>query len=226
MPDFYASFDDAWRAFENGAPLTPIAEQRERFLAGRAQFLGFQAPLPADAAGEIEAVQDQLADVESLYLFEREMLHITVRGVGFQVIAKPRPDEVLREDVGRIAERAAKALRSAPIDVSIGAVNVFPDALVLEVHDGGALGAIRDALDATGAPDTFAYPVYLPHVTIAVFRSAEAGADLRDRLPPLRARPPVRTTLTRIELARWWFTGDDVSAHPEIDVVRSYRLRA
>ena len=96
---FSSSFDEAWRSFEAGCALTPMTEWRERMTAGRAQFLSFQVPLAelpvADAVGEL---QDELADIDGLRLYEREMLHISLRRVGFQVIAKKRPDDVTRED--------------------------------------------------------------------------------------------------------------------------------
>jgi 2'-5' RNA ligase len=144
------------------------------------------------------------------------------------VISKTQPDDVSREDVGRIAHDAAAALRGhGPIEAALGPVNVFPDALILEVHDeAGGLTGLRNALapvvaDAFGLSDA----QYLPHVTIAMFASADASAPLRRVLPSLRERPRLAATLGEVELARWWFTGVDEDALPERDPVRTYRLR-
>lgn len=229
MPPLFTSFDDAWAWFLDGGQLEEVAERRARFTHGRAQFLAFQAPL-ADlpVAGEIEALQDELADIGGLALVPRDALHISLRGVGFQVIAKTRPDEVAREEAPRIAERAAPAIvATPPVEATFGPVNVFPDALLLEVHDGGRLGDLRARLDALERGDAFGLEPaqYLPHVTVAVFVDAACAGELRRRLPPLRERvlapPPVR----RVELARWWFTGDDPADHPERETLRSYLLR-
>lgn len=223
----FSSFDEAWRAFETGYALTPMTEWRERLTAGRAQFLSFQAPLvELPVADAIEEWMDDLADIDGLRLFERDMLHISLRGVGFQVIAKKRPDDVTREDIGRASLRAAAQLRGAkPIKIEVGPLNVFPDALILEVHDGGALGALRARLEVA-ADDAFgiADAQYLPHVTIAMFDDPACAAALRKRLPLLRVRPPVPATIKRIELARWWFTGAETE-FPERDTVRAYPLR-
>ena len=63
--------------------------------------------------------RNELADIDGLSLIPPELLHISVRGVGFQVIAKPDSRTTCcAQDVGGIGERAAKALRGVkPIDV-------------------------------------------------------------------------------------------------------------
>ncbi len=224
---FSSSFDEAWRSFEAGCALTPMAEWRERMTAGRAQFLSFQVPLGELAiADAIEELHDELAGIDGLRLYEREMLHISLRRVGFQVIAKKRPDDVTREEVGRATQRGATLLRGAkPISIEVGPVNVFPGALFLEVRDGGALGEIRSRL-ADATDDLFGIPdaQFLPHVTIAMFGDPACAAALRQRLPLLRRRPPIAATIKGIELARWWFTGAETE-FPERDTVRAYRLR-
>jgi 2'-5' RNA ligase len=225
----FTSFEEAWRRFEDGAALVTIEEQRERFVAGRAQLLSFQVSLgELPVAAEVETLADELYDIEGLDLYATDLLHITVALVGFQVIAKRRPDDVLREEIGGISERAAGAFKgTAAFAARIGPVNVFPDALVLEVNDGGALSAVREALAAAGVAGAAAPSNgrYLPHVTIGVFRSTAAAQPLRERLPPMRDRAPFEANVRRIDLVRYWFTGDDLSAPPEADIVRSYRLR-
>jgi 2'-5' RNA ligase len=227
-PPFFSTFDDAWRSFAGGGQLTSMDAWRERLTAGRAQLLSFQVPLgETPIADDVEVIQDALNDIDGIAMFEREMLHISVRGVGFQVIAKKRPDDVTREDVGRFSKRAASVLRGAKaIAVEVGPLNVFHDALILEVHDRGALRELRRVLDEAPT-DTFgtADDQYLPHITIAMFSDPVAAAPaLRERLPALRERPPVAATVKRIELARWWYTGHE-AGFPERDTVREYRLK-
>src|SRR5207244_1219376 len=121
-------------------------------------------------------------------------LHISVLGVGFQVIEARRPNDVLRQDVASIAERGANPLRGAkPVEVALGPVNVFPDALILEVHDDGRLKEIRRALEGATRPDAFGFEesTFLPHTTIATFTDGSAADALREALPELRDRPAV-----------------------------------
>jgi 2'-5' RNA ligase len=231
MPPRFTSFDEAWRWFEAGGALVPVAEQREHLLGGRAQFLVFHAritdPRVVDAAQD---ALDSLSDIAGLVPMDPDHLHISIRAVGFQVIEKRRDDEVLRQEVGGISERAAKiAKRAKPARIEAGPPNVFPDALILEAHDeAGALASLRSELAGAVANDAFGLEdaQYLPHITIAWFETAGVADALRERLSSLREEfAPVEALVRRFELARWWFTGIDDAAPPELDVVREYAMR-
>jgi 2'-5' RNA ligase len=224
----FATFEEAWSAFLERGHIVPIEHQRERFLRGRAQFLSLQVPIAEmDAAGEIEATCDELEDIDGLILIPRDLLHISVRGVGFQVIATAHPGDILREEVGPIGQRVAKALRGVkPLAIEIGPVNVFPDALILEVRPIDEMRELLRRVDeAIGGRDAFPYTLerYLPHVTIASFRDESVVAALRGRLPPMREEAPTSDRIRRIDYVRWWFTGLDPAEWPELDTIRSYR---
>ena len=199
----------------------------EEFTRGRAQFLAFIVPAQSLAACAGDLLE-RLDAADLLAPSIDEHLHVTLRGLGFQVIEKTRPDDVLRQDVGRIGEAAAVALRgAAPIELRAGPINVFPDALVLEVHPPEPLRELRTRI-ATAAPGDDALSVteetYLPHVTIATFAKREAGALLRERIAALRDEPPVAFDARRVEFVRHWFTGLDPDLSDR-DVIRSYALR-
>ncbi len=207
----------------------PIAERIEGFTAGRAQLLSFRVPVTEpDVLDAIADVQDALADIDGVLAEPPERLHISIYVPGFQVIETRHPDEVLRQDVGRIAERAAKIIKATPaIEAQIGPVAVFPDALMLEVHDGGMLAALYAKLAHAhhGPGAALRVDDFLPHVTVATFADASVGDVLRERLPALRETPPVAMSVRRVELSRIWFTGIEPLAEIEIDTVRSYVLR-
>jgi 2'-5' RNA ligase len=225
----FVSFDDAWSWFASGGHLETLAARRERFTQGRAQFLSFQAPIISpDALALIETMRDTLSDLDGVVPVADEHLHISIRGAGFQVLQKHHPDEILRQDTGAVGERAARTLRGVkPIETTIGPINVFPDALVLEVHEHGELAAMRASLnEAVGDGDTLIDDAhYLPHVTIATFESPDVKGVLRELLGGLRSALPASVTLRRIDFARWWFTGFDERESTELEVVRSYVLR-
>ena len=227
-PAFVSSFEEAWERFVGGGPLASMSAWREQLTLGRAQFLSFQVPLEATTASdELAAIQSDLADIKGIAWFEPEMLHVSLRGIGFQVISKRRHDDVTREDVGRVSKQAAGLLRGARRStMEIGPINAFHDALILEVRDDGSLADLRRRL-GDAIPDAFGIPDdrFLPHITIAMFVDPEvAGSGLRIRLPSLRQRPRVTAGLSRVELARWWFTGQE-DDYPERDPVRTYKLR-
>jgi len=224
----FSSFDEAWRWFNGGGAIETVEQARQRFTQGRGQFLAFQVRI-ADRriVAEIAEIQRVLAALPGIELQSSDLLHISVRGCGFQVLKRQHEDEVLRGEVPAIAERAASILKHARrIEATLGPVNVFPDAVVLELHDGGALGAVRSQLAGAIARDALIDDThYLPHCTIAVFASSDAGGALRPALGPLRERAPARLKIDRIELARWWFTGFDERESVEAEPVRTYRLR-
>jgi 2'-5' RNA ligase len=231
MPPRFTSFDEAWRWFEAGGALVPLTEQREHLLAGRAQFLVFHAPITGrNIIAAVDDTLDALAGIGGLAPMPSDYLHISLRAVGFQVLKKRRDDEVLRQEVDPIAARAAPIVKRAkPARVRVGPVNVFPDALILEVHDdAGALASLCRDLAAAVTSDAFGIDdaQFLPHVTIGWFEDAGVAEEMRARLPALRAEiAPVDTLIRRVDLARWWFTGDDPAAEPELDVVRGYAMR-
>lgn len=228
MP-LFSSFGDAWRWFADGGDLVGIDEQRDSFAAGRAQFLSFQAPaIDGRIVDLARTVRHELRDIDGLLPLDDDLLHCTIRPAGFQVLAKRRPDDVLREEVARIGERGTAALAGQPpVDVTIGPVNIFPDALILEVHDRGKLGVMRSALaDVTPAQKPTGWPgapEYLPHISLAFFADTSCATALRERLPAVRELQPVASRIARVDFARWWFVGDPPD-QPELDVLRSYRL--
>lgn len=225
----FTSFDDAWRWFVAGGALAPIAERIEGFTAGRAQLLSFRVPVTEpDVLDAIADVQDALADIDGVLAEPPERLHISIYVPGFQVIETRHPDEVLRQDVGRIAERAAKIIKATPaIELQIGPIAVFPDALMLEVHDGGHLAELYAKLAHAhhGVGAALRVDDFLPHITIATFGDPAVATVLRERLPAMREQPSIAMSASRVELSRIWFTGVDPQTEIEIDTVRTYTLR-
>ena len=226
MPERFRSFDDAWRWFEAGGAIVDAATSRDDLTAGRAQLIAFIIPVDDQAIIDLaHDVQDALAGLDGIEPQPDELLHITLRLVGFQVIAKRNADEVLPREVDAIAAAVAAALRGvAPFDARVGPPGAFPDALVLEVHDDGALASLRSRVEGAASLPGDPSP-YLPHITIGAFRDASAAEALRARLGELRrAASPLPMRVRRVELVRAWFTGLDAEP-PELDVVRSYALR-
>lgn len=233
MPPRFSSFDEAWQWFEAGGDLVSLAQQRSEMLAGRAQVLFFHVRMLDeavwDAAQDVLDALGDIADPAALQAMDPDHLHVSILPVGFQVIAKRRDDELLPREVDAIARRASKIVKRVKRGrVRVGPVNVFPDALILEVRDDdGTLAALRQALiSELGREDPGADVMpFLPHITIAWFESADVAGELRRRLPKLRVWPQVETEIRRLELARWWFTGLEETEPPELDVVREYALK-
>ena len=195
------------------------------FARGRAQFLAFISRIEDPYARQYVArVVERIAGIPGIEPFPDWYWHITIKGAGFQVIKRSHDDDIMREDVSRIASRAKAAIdRVQAFDVQLGPPNAFPDASILEVHDGGAARALNDAL--AGIDNVARYPSdgerYLPHVSAARFTSGEGIEQLKAALAELRAEgagPGFQ--LRRVELVKAWLS-EDVA---EFDTLATYTL--
>jgi 2'-5' RNA ligase len=218
------SFEDAWRRFQE-ATTVHVGLGIEDESQGRALFLAFVVHVvDREVRAAIASFVDGLRDVPCLDLYPGDFWHTTVKMVGFQVVKRTRPDEVLPEEVGPMLHTAEKALAGQePFQVEIGPVNAFSDAVFLEVHDGGRLKALHQQLiDALTRCPHFPHDgdSYLPHVTLARYASQEGLQGLRDRLAALRSQRLGTLAVQRVEFIKVWLGGE----YPELNVVRSIGL--
>lgn len=193
---------------------------------GRGQAIALTVPIEEpQITGQILDLQDEISNVPGLGFVPEEELHILLKLAGFQVIQRTFDDDILREEVPRIDEQAAALFRSvSPFSVRIGRPNVFPDAVVLEVADEGALRRLHVTL-MEHIPLLHRYPTdgpnYLPHVVIAFFYDASGLPALKAKLSGLRDLE-VGTLLVRsVQLVRRWL----MPAGPETDPIKTYYLR-
>jgi 2'-5' RNA ligase len=219
------TFASTWEAFLARDELV-LAEDVSDWARGRAQSLGFSTRVEGASAREyIAGVIERIADIPGVEVFPDWYWHITIKGAGFQVIKRTHDDDVLREDVPKLAGRA-KAIfdGTTAFDVQLGPASAFPEAVILEVHDEGAVRALNthllEEVDGIGR-----YPfdgaTFLPHVSVARFTSGEGLAALKERLGELRndgAGP--RFQVRRIELVKVWVSED----LPEIETLATYAL--
>lgn len=224
-----ASFDTAWTQFQARDSLRLAGDTSEwDFTRGRAQFLAFLVRIEDPAAREyLSAIAERLAPIPGVEPFPDWYWHITVKGSGFQVIARSHDDDVLREDVPRIAGKARALLtKEAAFEVQLGPVNGFPDVAFVEVHDRGRLRELHTRL-LESLPELARYPfdgaTFLPHISVARFQSNDGLAELKSALAELRELGPGPSfTVGRVEFVRAWMS-EEV---PEFDTLATYLLRS
>ena len=246
MADLAGSFDDAWVRFVESATVRLASEGPDpAWTAGRAQYLTFLVRPDGRAARDyIERTIERLSVVPGIEPFPDWYWHITIKGAGFQVIKRSHDDDVLRQDVARIAGNARAVLREQPAyHARLGPINAFADVVFLEVHDAGRTRELNAAL-ADGLPQLARYPSdgerFLPHVSIARFTSNEHVDEIKAALAALRSEAPApapsaslspqRVTLgdrasfpvRRVEFVKAWLSEDP----PEFDVLATYALAA
>ena len=218
------SFEDAWRRFQE-ATTVHVGLGIEDESQGRALFLAFVVRVvDREVRAAIASFVEELRDVPCLDLYPGDFWHTTVKMVGFQVVKRTRPDEVLPEEVGPMLHASERALAGQePFQAEIGPVNAFSDAVFLEVHDGGRLKALHQRLiDALTRCPRFLHDGngYLPHLTLARYASQEGLGELKKRLAALRSQRLGTLPVQRVELLRVWLG----SAYPELDVVQPIEL--
>ncbi len=228
MDDLASSFDDAWARFQASDSLQ-LADDTSwwDWTRGRAQFLTFLVRPAGDAArAHLARVVERLASIPGVEPYPDWYWHITVKGAGFQVIKRTHEDDVLRQDVARIAGKArALFAREATFEGQLGLANAFASVVFVEVWDGGRMRELNTRLLAE-VPEIARYPIdgegYLPHISIASFTSSEGLAELKSMLEALRAEGPgPRCSASQVAFVKVWLSEEP----PEFDEVAAYPLR-
>jgi 2'-5' RNA ligase len=224
-----ASYDQAWASFQARDTLHLAGDTLEwEFTRGRAQFLAFLIRIEDRAAREyLSAIAERLASIPGVETYPDWYWHTTVKVAGFQVIARTNDDDVLREDVPRIAGKARALLANGTaFEARLGPPNAFAEVVIAEVHDGGRVRELNTRL-LESLPELARYPFdgarFLPHVSIARFRSNDGLAELKSALAELRQQPPGPSFLAgRVEFVRAWLSEEI----PEFDTIAAYPLRS
>jgi 2'-5' RNA ligase len=224
-----ASFDDAWASFQQRDSLRLAGDTLEwAWTRGRAQYLTFLVRVEdATAREHIARAQERIAGIPGVEPYPDWYWHITVKGAGFQVIKRTHDDDVLRQDVPRIAAKARATLTREPaFDAQLGLANGFAEVVFLEAWDGGRTRQLNQRL-CDALPELPRYPidggVLLPHVSIARFTSNEGLAPLKQALADLRSDGPGPSfQVRRVEFVKVWLS----EAIPEFDTLATYSLAA
>ena len=229
MNDLAASFEDAWERFQARDSLRLADDTLEwEWTRGRAQFLTFQVRIEDTGAREhIARIIEQIAGIPGVEPYPDWYWHATVKSAGFQVIKRERDDDVLRGDVPRITNAARSLLTQEPaFEARLGLPNGFAEVVFLELWDDGQMGTLNQRL-AEGVAGVFRYPIdgpgFLPHVSIARFRSDEGLEELKQTITSLRGEGPgPRFPVRRIEFVKAWLS----EAIPEFDALATFALKS
>src|ERR671933_1817005 len=132
------------RRLEFGGHMDPDWQEGHRFSAS------VVVPVEASRFHErLEPLREALRPFPFVSLHPDHFMHITLVLLGFLVDEPTEEEEVSRERLQEIEKRARIALSDIPaFTVRLANLNAFPGAAFIEVHDGGMIGMLRDALCA------------------------------------------------------------------------------
>jgi 2'-5' RNA ligase len=148
-------------------------------------------------AGVISAIErtiEAIADIPGVDPYPAPYWHATVKGVGFVVDEPSREDELSPERLAKLAEEARPVIEATPaFELRLGRPGAFAKVVIMEVLDLGAIRSLNMRLleAVPGLPrGPFDGAMFLPHVSIARFRSQEGLGELKETLARPRTSPP------------------------------------
>jgi len=224
----HGEFNAAWESFQGLKSLRLMEDTLEsEWTRGRHEYLAFLIPIE-DTSVRAYASQavGMIADIPGVEPYPEDYWHITIKGIGFRVAEPMRPDEVGEVDVQRIAAAARDVFSEVrAFDVQTGAVNAFPEVVILEVWNSLAVRDLNCRL-MEQIPGLLRYPfdgaIFLPHVSIARFTSNEGLLQLKETLAARRgAEPGPVFSINRVDFIRARLT----ASAPTFETIASYHLR-
>ena len=158
---------------------------------GRTGYLTFLIGVRDEKVIErINEIQSSLQEYECFEPYPDEYFHITVKELScFLVSEKKNPDEYTKEELYQLVEKAKEKLEDfEPFELELKNLNNFKSNVIVQAHDGGYIRNINRALlEIPGVQKLqYDYPRFLPHVSIAQYRSSEDYTELINQLERVR----------------------------------------
>ena len=195
-------YESVWERFvrerrlEFGGHKDPDWQDGHRFSASLV--------IPCQASrfhGRLEPPREALRPFPFVSLHPDHFIHITTILLGFLVDEPEEENEISRERLREIEERARIALSDFPtFTVRLANLNAFPGAAFIEAHDGGMLDELRAALSASCGLKKPAGP---PHLTLAYFQApddTEASEELISAIARYRDWPIGEIKVDNVEM--------------------------
>jgi 2'-5' RNA ligase len=218
-------FTDVWERRKNvQLNLTKYWVDNE-WTKGRNQYLTFHVRIrDAGLIEKIVEIQSWLSTISCVARFPKDYFHISVMGLGFLAKSEEYEDDILVENLQRIINQAKEVLQQfSKFDVFLSKLNIFPDVVFVEVHDGNKIEEIHRRLQAI--PEIrkrkFDYPSFLPHISIMHFQKKEDFTRLISYLEKLRDTEFGKMTVNSIELVNAHL----FKKHPKLKTIHTFELK-
>lgn len=174
------SFEDTWKARDEIEPRIDETPDRKHFYSF---LVGVNRQEVRD---RLEEVQSQLEKFKCVDNVPRDYFHITVKMAGFLVDNPSQGDEIGEDQLDEIKQQADSIVEDfEPFEVRLKNLNIFPTAVISEVHEARELDSLNRRFKQIDQLLTFRKE-YLPHTSIAHFQSKEAFQSLLEKLEQLR----------------------------------------
>ncbi len=196
MADASQEFAAAWRIFQRSQSLRLAEDTLEsEWTHGRSEYAAFLVRMiDAGVLASIERTIEAIASIPGVDPYPEPYWHATVKGVGFVVDQPSGEDELSHPRLLALMEEARPLIEATPsFELRLGLPSAFAEVVIREVLDGGAIRSLNMRL-LEALPGLLRTPfdgaMFLPHVSIARFRSQEGLGELKETLSRLRTSPP------------------------------------
>ena len=168
-------YEELWRKFRRDRRLEPGGHTNPEWQDGHGLSVSFLIPVEAGNALEgLRPLQEALKPFPFVSLHPDHFMHITLLLPGFLVQEPEADDELSPDRLEELASGAREALADfPPFPAELRNLNAFPGAVFVEVHDGGMIGGLREAVRVRCG---LAKPPGPPHLTVAYIKVPEDRA--------------------------------------------------
>jgi 2'-5' RNA ligase len=167
-------YAEIWERFKRERRLEFGGHTDPEWQEGHAVSASFVAPIEAPHLREgLRPLRDTLRSFPFVSLHPDHFMHLTLLPLGFLVPKPEDENELSRERLEELGERAREALVGFPaFELDLANLNVFPGAAFVEARDGGMLEKLRDVVCGQCGLEKPTGPL---HLTLAYLQEADGA---------------------------------------------------
>jgi 2'-5' RNA ligase len=218
-------FEDVWERRKNIQLNVTKYWVDNNWTKGRNQYLTFHIRIrDVGLIEKIVEIQSRLSTFSCVAAFPKDYFHVSVAGLGFLAKSEEYEDDILIENLQRIINQAKEVLQPfSKFNLLLSRVNIFPDVVFAEVHDGGRIEGIFRKLQAIPeiGEREFVYPSFLPHISIMHFQNRKDFRKFISCLEKLRHVEFGKMTVNSIELVNAHLSRE----YPKLDTIHPFELK-
>ncbi len=195
-------YAEIWERFKRERRLEFGGHTDPEWQEGHAVSASFVAPIEAPHLREgLKPLRDTLRPFPFVSLHPDHFMHLTLLPLGFLVPKPEDENELSRERLEELGERAREALVSFPaFEMDLANLNVFPGAAFVEAREGGMLEKLRDTVSERCGLEKPTGPL---HLTLAYLQEADgtlAPDEFVAAIERYRNWPVGKVSVERIEI--------------------------
>jgi 2'-5' RNA ligase len=195
-------YAEIWERFKSERRLEFGGHTDPEWQEGHAVSASFVAPIEAPHLWEgLKPLRDTLRSFPFVSLHPDHFMHLTLLPLGFLVPKPEDENELSRERLEELAERAREALVGFPtFEMHLANLNVFPGAAFVEAREGGMLEKLRDVICGRCGLEKPTGPL---HLTLAYLQEADgtlAPDEFVAAIERYRNWPVGKVSVERIEI--------------------------